>query len=159
MKAYPDTNFITRFYLPNPDLAQVRRLVTQYLGREREALPFTPLHRLEFRNAIRLMVYRRNQPGEVNLLPSQARQVLRDQESDLAQRSFVSPRAIDWTEALREAERLSASYTATEGFRSLDLLHVGAALYLGAGEFYSFDTDARRIAQLAGLEVLPKRIR
>ncbi len=60
-------------------------------------------------------------------------------------------------EALREAERLSAAHTESEGFRSLDLLHVGAALHLGAGEFYSFDRDARRIAELAGLLVLPKR--
>jgi len=157
MKAYADTNFFTRFYLPNADLARVGRLVARYLDREGEPLPFTPLHRLEFRNAIRLMVYRRKQPGEVDLSPSQARQILRDHESDLAQRAFLTPRAIDWTEALREAERLSAAHTEEEGFRSLDLLHIGAAIHLRAGEFYSFDEDARQIAQLAGLAVLPSR--
>jgi predicted nucleic acid-binding protein len=65
------------------------------------------------------------------------------------------PRAIDWTEALQQAERLSAAHTETKGFRSLDLLHVGTALHFGAGEFFSFDRDARRIAELAGLVVLP----
>jgi predicted nucleic acid-binding protein len=156
VKAYPDTNFLTRFYLPNRELDQVRSVVGRYLDRELDPLPFTTLHRLEFRNALRLMVYRRKQPGEANLLPSQARQLLRENESDLAQRSFLAPRAIDWTEALREAERLSAAHTETEGFRSLDLLHVGSAIHLGAGEFFSFDQDARRIAELAGLTVFPK---
>jgi hypothetical protein len=41
-------------------------------------------------------------------------------------------------------------HTATEGFRSLDLLHVGAALAFRCGEFQSFDTAARRMAALAG---------
>jgi predicted nucleic acid-binding protein len=102
------------------------------------------------------MVYRQKQPGEVNLTAAQARQILRDQESDLAEAVFMAPRAIDWTEALRDAERLSAGHTETEGFRSLDLLHVGAALHLGVTEFYSFDNRARRIAKLAELEVLPR---
>jgi predicted nucleic acid-binding protein len=158
MKAYPDTNFFTRLYLPTRDLPQVRSLVTQYLEREQEPLPYTPLHRLEFRNAIRLMVYRRTQAGELCLGPAQARQILRDHDSDLTERSFLAPHAIDWTEALRGAERLSAAHTEAEGFRSLDLLHVGAALSLGAEEFYSFDNGARRIATLSGLGVLPRQI-
>lgn len=133
-------------------------MIAAYIQREDEPLPFTPLHRLEFRNAIRLMVHRRRQRGEVDLSPEQARQILRDHESDLDARVFITHRAIDWTEALRLAERLSAAHTATEGFRSLDLLHVGAALASSCGEFYSFDLTARRMAVLAGLKVLPARV-
>jgi predicted nucleic acid-binding protein len=158
MKAYADTNFFTRFYLPNPDLAEVKRLVAQYLQREEEPLPFTPLHRLEFRNALRLMAYRRKEPGELNLNPAQVRQVLRDNEADLAERAFMAPRAIDWTETLRQAEQISAAHTEKEGFRSLDLLHVGTAIHLGAEEFLTFDQDARRIAELAQLAVFPRRL-
>jgi hypothetical protein len=158
MKAYADTNFFTRFYIPNPDLARLTRIVAAYLKREDEPLPFTPLHRLEFRNAVRLMVHRRRQRGEVNLSPEQARLILRDHERDLDERVFVMHRAIEWTDALRLAERLSATHTESGGFRSLDLLHVGAALSLRCGEFYSFDGAARRIAALAGLKVLPVRV-
>ncbi|MEW6305713.1 MAG: hypothetical protein AB1705_19720 [Verrucomicrobiota bacterium] len=158
MKAYADTNFFTRFYIPNPDLPRLSRLLSAYLDREQEPLPFTPLHRLEFRNAIRLMVHRRRQRGEIDLSPDQARQVLRDHDRDLDDQVFIIHRSFDWTEALREAERLSASHTEADGFRSLDLLHVGAAISLRCGEFYSFDVDARRIAERAGIVVLPARV-
>lgn len=85
MKAYADTNFFTRFYVPNPDLS---RLIAVYLSREEEPLPFTPLHRLEFRNAVRLMLHRRRQRDEVDLAPEQARRILRDHENDLDERVF-----------------------------------------------------------------------
>ena len=68
MKAYADTNFFTRFYVPNPDVPRLSRMIAAYLKREDEPLPFTPLHRLEFRNAIRLMVHRRHQRGEFRML-------------------------------------------------------------------------------------------
>jgi predicted nucleic acid-binding protein len=155
MKAYADTNFFMRLYLPTPDLARVSRKVFDYLRLENEPLPFTPLHRLEFRNAIRLMVYRRRQPGELPLAQPQARQILRANEDDLAERIFVTHLALDWTDALREAERLSAAHTETGGYRALDLLHVGSALGLGREEFCSFDRDARRMAALGGLRVWP----
>ncbi len=158
MKAYADTNFFTRFYVPNPDLSRLSRMIAAYLEREDEPLPFTPLHRLEFRNAVRLMVHRRRQRGEVNLSSEQARRILRDHETDLDERAFITHRAIEWTEALRLAERLSAAHTASEGFRSLDLLHVGAALTFRCGEFFSFDIAARHLATLAGLKALPARI-
>lgn len=156
MKAYGDTNFFLRLYLPTPDLARVSRKIADYLRLEDEPMPFTPLHRLEFRNALRLMVYRRKQAGELPLTPPQARQVLRANEADLADRVFLTHVALDWTEALREAERLSAAHTETGGYRALDLLHVGSALSLGREEFCSFDNDARRVAMLGGLRVWPE---
>ena len=108
MMAYADTNFLTRLYIPTSDVAQVNHLMRRHLDHQGELLPFTPLHRLEFRNAIRLMVHRRKQPGEVNLSAVQARQVLRDQENDLAEAVFgihlLNPTALhaSWNGAQRE---------------------------------------------------------
>lgn len=158
MKAYADTNFFTRLYLPSLDLPRVNRKLTDYLQRETEPLPFTPLHRLEFRNAIRLMVFRRKHRGEIALSQAQARQILFENETDVIQQVFIMHRAIDWTDALREAERISVAHTEVEGFRSLDLIHVGSALALGKGAFWSFDRDARRMAAVAGLAVWPESI-
>ena len=44
----------------SPDVPRLSRMIAAYLKREDEPLPFTPLHCLEFRNAIQIMVHRRH---------------------------------------------------------------------------------------------------
>jgi predicted nucleic acid-binding protein len=56
-------------------------------------------------------------------------------------------------EVVREAERLSALHSEKLGTRSLDILHVAAALVLGAAEFHSFDGRQAALARAAGLRV------
>jgi predicted nucleic acid-binding protein len=51
------------------------------------------------------------------------------------------------------AERLSAQYTWSEGYRGFDVLHVATALHLGATEFLSFDAGQKRLAEAEGLAV------
>ena len=155
MSAYADTNFLTSLYLPRVHLAEAQRILADFLRRHDEALPFTPLHRLEFRNAIRLAVFRRADPGEISLDQAAARRVLAEHEADLNERVFIEHKPIDWTEALRQAEVLSKAHTEDWGFRSLDLLHVGTALSLGAEEIFTFDRAAARLAKSAGLTVKP----
>jgi predicted nucleic acid-binding protein len=58
-----------------------------------------------------------------------------------------------WGRLLKEAESLAEHHTPTTGCRSLDILHVAAALVSGATEFVTFDTRQGRLAQLAGLQV------
>jgi len=50
---------------------------------------------------------------------------------------------------------LSTRHTPTLGTRTLDLLHVAAALELGCTDFLSFDNRQRQAAQAEGLNVLP----
>jgi hypothetical protein len=52
-----------------------------------------------------------------------------------------------------EAERLSALHSETLGTRSLDILHVAAALVLGSSEFLTFDARQAALAKAAGLKV------
>ena len=61
--------------------------------------------------------------------------------------------AIPWTEAFREAERLSETQVEPLGVRSLDLLHVGIALALGAGQLLTFDARQAALAKAAGLRL------
>ena len=155
MSAYADTNFLISLYLPRVHSAEAQRLLTEFLRRRDEALPFTPLHRLEFRNAIRLAVFRQAEPGEPPIDGTAARRVLVENEADLTERVFIEHTPVDWTEALRQAEVLSKAHTEDKGFRSLDLLHIGAALSLGSKEFFTFDRGASQVAKLAGLTVKP----
>jgi hypothetical protein len=155
LSAYADTNFLTSLYLPRVPSPEAQRLLADFLRKHDEALPFTPLHRLEFRNAIRLAVFRQAEPGEPTFDRAAARRVQVENESDLNERVFIEHTPLDWTEALRLAEALSKAHTEDKGFRSLDLLHIGAALSLGAKEFLTFDRGAGHLAKLAGLTVRP----
>jgi hypothetical protein len=60
-----------------------------------------------------------------------------------------------WGKLVREAESLAEHHTPALGTRSLDILHVAAALVLGATEFCTFDTRQAKLAKAAGLHVQP----
>ena len=61
----------------------------------------------------------------------------------------------DWPHALEEARRIARLRTVTEGYRSLDILHVAAAVVSEAEEFLTFDERQRKLAQAEGLKVKP----
>ena len=54
MPAYADTSFLARVYTPHADSTKALTWMQRAAG----ALPFTPLHRHELRNAVRLRVFR-----------------------------------------------------------------------------------------------------
>lgn len=144
MTAYADTSFLARAYTPHVDSPRV----LAWLQRAREPLPFTPLHRLELRNAIRLRVFR----GEIT--PEQRRLAFAEIESDLADGILVHV-AIPWTDTFRECETLASMHAETIGVRSFDLLHVALALVLSTAVFLTLDARQAVLAKAAGLKVLP----
>ena len=144
MPAYADTSFLARVYTPHADSQKA----LLWLQRAREPLSFSPLHRHELRNVIRLRVFR----GEIT--PEQRRLAFREIESDLAD-GILTHTSIPWTDTFRECEALAAAHTEKLGLRSIDLLHVGLALALKAAEFLTYDTRQAALAKLAGLKVKP----
>lgn len=144
MIAYADSSFLARVYTPHPDSGKA--LI--WMQKARDALPFTPLHRLELRNAVRLRVFR----GEIHV--EQRRLALLEIEADLAS-AVLAHTPIPWTDALRASEDLGARHTEKLGVRSLDLLHVGIALALKATDFLTFDARQGSLAKAAGLRVRP----
>ncbi len=142
MTTYADTAFLCSLHAPDAHTARV----LAWLKRQRAPLPFTGLHRLEFRNALRLRVFRKEITSEQRELAIQA------MLSDLASEVFTMADPA-WPEVLLEAERLSAGHSEAIGTRSLDILHVASALVLGAGGFLTFDTRQGALAAAAGLRV------
>jgi predicted nucleic acid-binding protein len=142
MPAYVDSSFLARVYSPHADSGKA----LMWMQTARDPVPYTPLHRHELRNALRLRVFR----GEIS--PEQRKQALEEIESDLAD-AILQHTPIPWTDAFREAESLSAAHTETLGVRSIDLLHVGLALALDSKEFLTFDTRQAALAKAAGLKV------
>ena len=93
MPSYADTSFLVRAYTPHADSQKALR----WLQRAREPLLFTPLHRHELLNAIRLRVFR----GEITT--EQRLMAFQEIESDLAE-NILAHTPIPWTEAFRESE-------------------------------------------------------
>jgi len=114
-------------------------------------LPFAPLDALEIRTALRLKRHRNE------LTESQLRGALRSLQDDIDS-GFLAPQDQDLYEVFVQAESLSAEHTVSTGVRSLDVLHVAAALILMTGEFVSFDRRQRSLAAKAGLKVLPRLV-
>lgn len=114
-------------------------------------LPFTPLHAIEIKNALRLKRHRKE------LTEFQLRSALGDLEDDINSGFFQMP-DLELRVVFDNAELLSAAHAAITGARSLDILHVAAALLLGAGQFVSFDRRQRALAKKAGLRVLPRNV-
>jgi predicted nucleic acid-binding protein len=55
----------------------------------------------------------------------------------------------------QKADELSAIHSAVLGCRTLDIIHVAAALVIGANEFITFDGRQGAMAKQAGLTVKP----
>ena len=144
MVAFADTGFIASLYLEEA----TSKAADAALGTKRVPLPLTPLAALELRNAFNRAVQRQR------ITAAQRDALWQDVEADIASGFLVlTPVAAD--ELHHKARRLSDRYTPRLGTRSLDLLHVAAALVLQAKVFFSFDDRQRKAAASEGLKVKP----
>ena len=143
MRAYADSSFILSLYLPEPH--RTDRAIA-YMELNREALPFTPQHRLELRNAIRLLVWSKR------ISMTDRSRIFREIEEDLDAQLFLIHGQLSYTDAFRRAEKIGSAHNETIGCRSADLFHVAAALELGFKEFLSFDKKQLQLARAAGLK-------
>lgn len=142
MIAYADTGFLCSLYAP--DAHSVRAAAR--MKRQELPLPFTWLHQLEFRNALRLRVFRREVTSAQRDASLNA--VLADLAAGVL--TITSPPLV---EVMREAERLSALHSERLGTRSLDILHVACGLVLGLPQFITFDKRQSALAKATGLRV------
>jgi len=144
MVAFADTGFIASLYLKESTAAPARAAIQA----APVVLPLTPLAALELRNAFNRAVQRQR------ITAAQRDALWQDVEADIASGFLVlTPVAAD--ELHHKARRLSDRYTPRLGTRSLDLLHVAAALVLQAKVFFSFDDRQRKAAASEGLKVKP----
>ncbi len=105
----------------------------------------TPFGELEFINAIGLRVFRK----EISSI--QARSTLDDFEQDLRE-GFIQLKPLT-DQAFARARQVSQQTTPHLGTRAADLLHVAAALEMGAATFLSFDLQQRKLAQSLKLKL------
>ena len=145
MNAYFDTGVLVKNYSYEPNSAEATSLILA----EPMPLPLTPLQEAELRNAFRLKVFRKeNSPGDMRVSLS-----LLEEDIRHGRLERIRP---DAHAAYQRAEDLSRMHTIATGTRLLDILHVAAALEIGAMRFISFDLRQCAMARKAGLKVLPR---
>ena len=111
-------------------------------------IDFTSFHRIELRNALSLAVFQQR------LTAAEAQSAWMQVQEDLKVGVLV-PKPDLWGKLIQEAESLAEHHTPAIGSRSLDVLHVAAALVIGATEFCTFDARQGKLAQLAGMHIRP----
>ncbi len=144
MVAYADTGFLVSLYLEE----STSKAADAALGTNRQPLPLTPLVLLEFRNALNLAVHQQR------LTTAERDALWQDVETDIAG-GFLVATPVASADLHAKARELSDRYTPAVGTRSLDLLHVAAALHLDTKTFFSFDERQRQAASGEGLDVKP----
>ena len=142
MTAYFDTSVLLKSYVTEKDSAAADALILGIL----EPIPFTHFHAVEIRTALRLKCGR----GEITV--AQLKGALRDLQEDIDAGVLDRPE-YDLPGVFHKAEELSAKYAAVTFARGLDILHVAAAVLIGARQFVTFDARQAALASRAGLEL------
>jgi len=142
---YPDTSFLVSLYLNDQNGEKATAYAEQHGG------PFflTPLVQIEMSNAFRLWPFRK-------IMTSAKVKAVFQNVTDDIKSGFLKEIPMAWTDVLIKAEQLSAHHTPKTGNRTLDILHVAAAIILGADTFLTFDNRQKALAKLAKLTVAPQ---
>jgi len=144
---YFDSSVIVASYVQEPRSRKARKALSAVVS-----APFTPLLDLEVRTALRRMA------GSGRLTSSESASVLSQVDDDVAAgRLWRVP--LDLYATVTRAESLSTRYAQRLLSRSLDLLHVAAALELGCASFVTLDTRQARLAVASGLKTLDLTLR
>jgi hypothetical protein len=144
MDAYFDSAIIVKLYVQEATSADAIRLVGAYVA----PYALTQWQALEVKNAIRLKAFR------AEITAAEMNRSIAAFEQDIATGRWQRP-AYTAATIERKAEELSAGHSATLGCRTLDIIHVAAALVLGAKEFVTFDGRQGALAKKVGLTVKP----
>jgi predicted nucleic acid-binding protein len=140
---YVDTSVLFSLHYRDANSSAALALV----GGAAEPLLITQLCELEAINAFSLRVFR----NEMLLINRD--NAVRDLEADIRSGVLVLSPLPD--SAFTRAKILAQTLTPAIGVRAADLLHVSAAIELGASSLFTFDQKQQRTAQAVGLSVNP----
>ena len=139
MSIYADTSFFVSLYLPDRHSEEAERRTAS-----KPRLWFAPLHRAEWMHAIAQHVFRKE------ISASEARQAQAELQSDLGSGLWLR---IDLPESVWDTcAELARRHGSRLGMRTLDSLHVAAAVELGANAFWTFDERQAKLAAAVGLQ-------
>ena len=139
MSTYADTSFLISLYLTDVHTPEAERRIASS-----PLMWLTPFHVAEWTHAVEQHVFRG---------------ALSRNEGDLYHQQFQENRKSgSWIEvampesAFDVCAQLARRYAARLGLRTLDTLHVAAALELKAERFWTFDERQKKLARAVGLK-------
>lgn len=142
---YADSGFVVSLYLTTEGTSAQARNQGKRASRP---ILLSPLSLLEIRNALNFGIHR----GEIT--SDQRDAVLAEIEAQIEKGFF---RLVDASRSriYSKAQELSNKHTPEAATRSLDLMHLAAALLSGARTFLTFDKRQAKAASAEGLVVKP----
>lgn len=140
---YLDVSFVCSLHMRDANTAAALWLVQ----RAHEQLVISALVEVEAVNAFSLRVFRREWT-HLNM-----HKAVRDLDADI-ENGLLLPMLLP-QEAFGRTKTLALTLTPSIGVRSADLLHVAAAMVLGANTLYTFDQRQHKAAKSVGLKVNP----
>lgn len=141
MKVYVDTSFLISLYSLDANSAAAARAMQSSSATH----AISTLCELEVANALELRVFRKE--ATTAQARQSAKMFVNDVHNGLYQLSPLSDQMLD------KARQLSRQFTSRLGTRTADVLHVAAALELGADAIFSFDAKQRELSKALKLRV------
>jgi predicted nucleic acid-binding protein len=139
---YADTGFLISLYGQDDHSASATALV-----KAEPVFLLTSLGEAEFTNAVQLQVFRKQWTRREARLVQE--KFLQHQAAGVYRSEPLGP------DIWEKVVVLSRRHSARLGTRTLDLIHVAAAVVLKPDAFYTFDERQRRLANAERLHVLP----
>jgi hypothetical protein len=147
LKTYFDPGVLVKAYVAETGTPEALVLIRQV----KPPIPITHLHSIEIRNALRLKC------GRAEITETEMTASLRLFQVDIdAGRLERAP--YELAGLFQRAESLSSKHAISTLARTLDILHVAAALEIGCKELVSFDRRQRSLASREKLKVAPRLI-
>ena len=140
---YLDTSSLVALYYPEDKTEPL----LAHLCRRPLPLVFTWLHEIEFTNGLELKLFRKEAAAAAVTATLHA--LRSDVETGVLHRAQPS-----WPTVFATTLRISAAHSRALGTRTLDLLHVAAALTMQATEFVTEDDRQAKAATKEGLKVV-----
>jgi predicted nucleic acid-binding protein len=137
---YADSSFLVSIYVTDIHTPEVSRRLSQH-----PRLWFTPFHEAEISHAIAQQVF------QGRMAEAEAARAHKELSRDCAAGVWALAGFPEATFA--KAATLARTHVAKLGTRTLDSLHVAAALELKAERFWTFDERQAKLAKAAGLKV------
>ncbi len=139
MSTYADTSFFVSLYIPDAHSLEAERRMAAS-----PAVWLTPFHVAEWTHAVEQQVFRR---AASRTEADQANSRFQDHcDNGLWMEVALPDSTFD------VCAQLARRYVAKLGLRTLDTLHVAAALELKAERFWTFDDRQKKLARAVGLK-------